>query len=173
MCNGNEARERIQEVPIKYCFNILKLSTLALIAVIAGTDLQIVNDLVQYKENIHSLSNFTHENRNSEYALVHRDKAEVKKPTFFRLTIFGFGMGPEFPSDMAGDGPRKTIDDEDDYHPGQERNKRIKTYNLKRKRSKAARRADNLKQNPKRSKAARRADNLKQNPKRTKADRKA
>ena len=41
-----------------------------------------------------------------------------------------------------------------------------KKINLKRKRSKAERQADNLKQNPKRTKAERQADNLKQNRKR-------
>ena len=67
-------------------------------------------------------------------------------------------MGPEFPSDMAGDGPRRKIDDEDDYHPEMERIKRRKTHNLKR--TKAARRADNIIQNSKRSRAATRADNI-------------
>ena len=46
----------------------------------ACTELQIVNDLQQYKE-IQSLSNFTLKSRNSGYALVYRDKAKLKKPT--------------------------------------------------------------------------------------------
>ena len=111
---GNEAFERIQEVPKKNCSNILKQSTLALIAVIAGTDLQVVNYLVQSKENIYSLSNFTLKNRNSEYTLVLRDKAKVKKPTLVRLTIFRVGMGLECSSDTAGDGLRKRIEGDDD-----------------------------------------------------------
>ena len=169
-CCGKETRERTEEVSTKYCSNILKIITLAFIAVMAETEWYIGNDLQQNKENIPSLSNFTLKNRNSGHALVYRDKAKLEKPTLLSLTQFGFGMGPEFSSDEAGDGPRKRIVVEDDYDPEQERIKKKKAmrraHNLKRKRSKAERQADNLKQHPKRTKAERQADNLKQNPKR-------
>ena len=80
-------------------------------------------------------------------------------------------MGPEFSSDIGGDGPRKSNLNDDEYDPEQERIIKRKTYNAKR--SKSSRKADNLKQNPKRSKTDRKADNLKQHPKRSKTDRKA
>ena len=60
-------------------------------------------------------------------------------------------MGPEFSSDIAGDCPRKRIFADDEFDPELERSKKRKTWNLKRKRSKAERKADNLKQHPKRS----------------------
>ena len=62
-------------------------------------------------------------------------------------------MGPEYSSDIAGDGPRKRILDEDEYDPEQERIKKRKTYNARR--SKAVRQADNSK----RTKADRKAEN--------------
>ena len=169
-CCGKETRERTEEVSTKYCSNILNIITLAFIALMAATELQIVNDLQQNKENILSLSNFTIENRNSGYTLVYRDKAKLEKLTLLSFTQFGFGLGPEFSSDIAGDGPKKRIVVEDDYDPEQERIKKKKAmrrpHNLKRKRSKAERKTDNLKQNAKRSKAERKVDNLKQNKKR-------
>ena len=78
----------------------------------------------------------TYEIRNSEYALVHREKAKVKTPTLFSLTLVGFGLGPKFSSDIAGDGPRKRIVADDEYDPELERIKKRKASNLKRKRSK-------------------------------------
>ena len=121
---GKEARERTEEVSTKYCSNILKIITIAFIAVMAFTELQNVNDLQQNKENIRSLSNFTLRNRNSGHVLVYRDKAKLEKPTLLSLTQFGFGMGPEYSSDIAGDGPKKRIIVEDDFDPEQERIKK-------------------------------------------------
>ena len=176
-CCRKEAHERIEELSTKYCSNILKIITIAFIAVMAGTELQIVNDLEQDKENIQSLSTITLKSRNSGHALVYRDKPKFEKPSLLVLTHFGFGMGPEFSSDIAGDGPRRPIVSEDEYDPELDRIKKRKATkkgnNRKRKRSKAERKADNLKQHLKRSKAERKADNLKQHPKRSKAERKA
>ena len=173
---GNEARER-PKMSTNYCSNILKIITFGFIAVIAGTELHMVNYVQQQKGCIKSLSNFTLESRNSGYALVYEDKVNLKKPTLRSFTQFGFGMGPKFSSDAAGDGPRKRLNSEDEYDPKLERLRKKKAtrkkVNLKRKRSKAERQADNLKQNPKRTKAERQADNLKQHPKRTKAERQA
>ena len=70
-------------VSTNYCTNILKMITLAVISVIGGTNLQ--NDLEQFKENILFLSNYTLESRNFGYAVVHRDEAELEKPTLVRL----------------------------------------------------------------------------------------
>ena len=138
--------------------------------------MQIVNDLKQDKENIQSLSTITLKSRISGHALVYRDKLKFEKPSLLILTHFGFEMGPEFSSDIAGDGPRRPKVSEDEFDPELERIQKRKATkkgnNRKRKRSKAERKADNLKQHPKRSKAERKADNLKQNPKRSKADRK-
>ena len=124
--SGKEALERIEEVSTKYCSNILKIITLAFTAVMACTELQIVYDLHQDKQ-IQSLSNFTLKSRNSGYALGYRDKAKRKKPTLLSLTQFGFGMGPEFSSDIAGDGPRKKILTEDEYDPELEKIKKKKS----------------------------------------------
>ena len=102
----------------------MKIITLAFITVMAGTKLQIVNDVQQVKENIQSLSNLTLKSRNSGYALVYRDNVKLKKPTSLSLTQFGFGMGPEFSCDIAGDGPRKRIAADDEYDPELERIKK-------------------------------------------------
>ena len=110
----------------KYCSNILKIITLAFIAVIAGTKLQMVNDVQQHEGRIQSLSNFTLESRNSGYPLVYNDEVKLKKPILRSFTEFGLGMGPEFSSDIAGDGPRKRIDDDDEYDPEVERIKKKK-----------------------------------------------
>ena len=119
--------------------------------------------LQDHKGNTQSLPNLIFESRNSGYALVYIDKTKLKKQISLNLTLFRLGMGPEYPSDVAGDGPRKRIDSEGEYDPELERIKnkkaRRKIINLKRKRSKADRQADNLKQNPKRSKAERKAEN--------------
>ena len=123
---GKEAPRRIEEVSTIYYRNTLKIIILALIAVMACTELQIYNDLQQYKE-IQSLSNFTLKSRKSGYALDIRDKVKLKKPTLLRLTQFGFGMGPEFSSDIAGDGPRKKILVEDEYDPELEKIKKKKS----------------------------------------------
>ena len=108
------------------CSNILKIITLAFIAIMAGTELQIVNDVQQHEGRIKSLSNFTLESSNSGCALVFRDTVKFKKPTLHSLTHFRFGMGPEFSSDIAGDGPRKRIDDEGEYDLDLERIKKKK-----------------------------------------------
>ena len=127
---GKEARQRTEEVSTKYCSNSnkLKIITLAFIVVMVCTKLQIVNDLQEDKENIRSLSNLTLKSRYSGYALVYKDKTKLEKPTLLSLTQFGFGMGPEFSSDIAGDGPRKRIVVEDDYDPELERIKKKKSY---------------------------------------------
>ena len=124
---GKEAREETYEVSTKYCSNLLKMSTLAIISVIAIAKLQIVYDLEQDRGNIQSLLNLTLESRNSGYALVHRDKANVKKPTLVSLMLCGFGMGPAFSSDIAGDGPVKRAVSDDEYHPELIRIKKRKT----------------------------------------------
>ena len=46
-----------------------------------------------------------------------RNTSKVEKPTILISTIFGLGMGPEFSSDIAGDGPRKRKSHEDEYDP--------------------------------------------------------
>ena len=125
-CCRKEAHERIEEVSTKYCSNSLKIITIAFIAVMAGTELQIVNDLEQDKENIQSLSTITLKSRNSGHALVYRDKPKFEKPSLLVLTHFGFGMGPEFSSDIAGDGPRRPIVSEDEYDPELDRIKKRK-----------------------------------------------
>ena len=137
------------------------MCTLAIISVMAGSELQIVYDLEQQRGNIHYLSNLTRQSRNFGYALVHHDNANVTKPRLLPLTLFGFGMGPAFSSDIAGDGPRKRAVADDEYDPELLRIKRRKTYNARR--SKASIKSNNLK----RSKADRKADNLKQNQKRS------
>ena len=117
-----------------------------------------------------SLLQFTEPQHSQE---IHRDQTKLKKSTLLTSTLFELGMGPEYPSDIAGDGPRKRTFDDDEYDPKLVRVQQIRRYNAKRKRSEADRKADNEKQNPKRSKADRKADNEKQNPKRSKAARKA
>ena len=102
------------------------------------------------------------------YAAVHRDKAKVKISTVHTLTLFDLGMGPEFSSDIAGDGPRKRNFDEDDYDPELERTKKRKILNSRR--SKSSTKASNQKQNSKRTKDDRKKDNAKQNSKRTADD---
>ena len=107
---------------------------------------------------------------NDGHSPDHREKTKIQKPSLLTSTFRELG-GPEFSSDTAGDGPRKSKSNDDEFDPEQDRIMKRKTYNLNR--SKSSRKADNLKQNPKRSKADRKADNLKQHPKRSKADRKA
>ena len=71
----------------KSCSNILKFGTLALIAALACTELQIVNDL--------------HQNKIAQTKLI--------KPAIIRTsTPLELGMGPEYSCDIAGDGPRNT-----------------------------------------------------------------
>ena len=124
---GKEALKSIEEVSTKYYSNTVKIIILAFITVMACTELQIVNDLQQQDKEIQSLSNFSLKSRNSGYAFVYRDKANLKKPTLLRLTQFGFGMGPEFSSDIAGDGPRKKNLAEDEYDPELEKIKKKKS----------------------------------------------
>ena len=123
---GKESRQIIEEQSSKYCSNILKIIILAFIAVTTGTELQMLDDLQEHKGNIQSLSNLILESRNSGYARIYRDKTKVKKPTLLNLTLFGVGMGPEFSSDVAGDGPRKRIHSDDEYDPELERIKKKK-----------------------------------------------
>ena len=170
---GNEE----ESTKLYSCSNILKIFTFALIVVILGSELQMVNDLHQHEGNIQSLTNLTLGSRYFGYARVYRYKGKLKIPSLLNFTQFGFAMGPEFSSDIAGDGPRQRIDADGEYDPELQRIQKKKAnkrkQNRKRRRSKAQRQADNLKQHPKRSKADRQADNLKQNPKRSKADRQA
>ena len=77
-------------------------------------------------------------------------------------------MGPEFTSDIAGDGPRKRLLDEEEFDPELERSKKRKIWNSRR--SKLSRQIDNANQNSKRSTDDRRKDNAKQNPKRSTDD---
>ena len=44
----------------------------------------------------------------------HRDQTKLKKSTLLTSTLFDLGMGPEYSSDIAGDGPRKRTFDEDE-----------------------------------------------------------
>ena len=135
-CCGKESRQKSKEYS-KYFSNILKIITLAFIAVMTGTELQMLNDLQKHEGNIQFLSNVILESRYSGYALINRDKTNLKKPTSLNLTLFGVGMGPEFSSDAAGDGPRKRLNSEDEYDPELERIKKKKAtrkkINLKRK----------------------------------------
>ena len=45
---------------------------------------------------------------------IHRDQTKLKKSTLLTSTLFELGMGPEYSSDIAGDGPRKRTFDEDE-----------------------------------------------------------
>ena len=150
---------------IKSCSNILKMSILALIAAMAGTEVQIVNHLEQHKAKNQSLPKLIVESRNCykmiecmvnvsrqdnvpelpdeeqdpqwhqiwpQYLLDKArdgpgDKANIQKPTLLTSKLFGLGMGPEFSSDIAGDGPRKRKSNEDEYDPELERIQKRKT----------------------------------------------
>ena len=134
---------------------------LVLIAVVVCTKLKIVNDLHEHTTN----------------------QPKLNEPTLRTSTPLELGMGPEYSSDIASDGPRKRTFDDDDYNPELQRVKKKRIYNSKRskavikanndKRSKAVIKAVNDERNKKRSKAVRKADNDKQNKKRSKAVRKA
>ena len=130
---------------------------------------------------------------------LHRDQAMLIKPTVHTSMPFELGIGPEYSSDIAGDGPRKRTFDGDDYNPELERVKKKRIHNSKRsktvrkaenaKRSQAVRKAENAKRsqtviktyNDKRSKTVIKAENAKTsqaiikayNDKRSKTDRKA
>ena len=54
---GKEASETTEEVSTISCSNILKLSTLALITVMASTEVQIINDFQHHKPQGQPLSN--------------------------------------------------------------------------------------------------------------------
>ena len=45
---------------------------------------------------------------------IHRDQTKLEKLTLLTSTLFELGMGPEYSSDIAGDGPRKRTFDEDE-----------------------------------------------------------
>ena len=66
---GKESRQKRKEYS-KYCSNILKIITLAFIAVMTSTELQMLNDLQKHKGTIQFLSNLILESRYSGYALV-------------------------------------------------------------------------------------------------------
>ena len=126
----------------------------------------------------------------SEDCSFHRDQVKLKKPTLHTSMPLELGMGPEYSSDIAGDGPRKRSFDGDDYNPELERVKKKRIYNSKRsktainaenaKRSKTARKAENAErsktaikaENAKRSKAARKAENAKRSKTARKAENK-
>ena len=97
------------------------------------------------------------------------DRAKVQKLTLHASTLFGLGMGPEFSSDISGDGPRKRIFDEEDFDPELERSKKRKIWNSRR--SKLSRQIDNAKQNSKRSTDNIMKNNAKRNPTRSTDDR--
>jgi len=80
----------------------------------AGTQLHMVNAIQQHEGRIQSLWNLTLESRISGNPLVYNDEVKFKKPTLQSFDQFGLGMGPEFSSDIAGDGPRKRIVDDED-----------------------------------------------------------
>ena len=163
---GNEASETTEEVSTISCSNILKLCTLALITVMANTEVQIIHDLQHHKPQGQPLSililesNFYNMNvyignvssQDQKYDVTElpaeeqdpqwhqieqqylldktRDgsgeKAKFQKFTLHASSIFGLGMGPEFSSDIAGDGPRKIIFDDDEFDPKLERSKKRK-----------------------------------------------
>ena len=77
-CCGKESRQKRKEYS-NYCSNILKIITLAFIAVMTSTELQMLNDLQKHKGNIQFLSNLTLESRYSGYALINRDKTKVTR----------------------------------------------------------------------------------------------
>ena len=106
---------------------------------------------------------------NDGHSPDHREKTKIQKPSLLTSTLRELGMGPEFSSDIAGDGPRKRIFDEDDFDPELEQSKKRKTWNSRR--SKLTRQIDSAKHHSKRSKDDRRKDNAKQNPKRSTDDR--
>ena len=95
----------------------MNIIALAFVAVMSGSELHLVNDLQQHKGNIQSLTNLTLGSRYFGYARVYRCKGTPKIPSLLNFTQFGFGMGPEFSSDIAGDGPRKRVDADDEYDP--------------------------------------------------------
>ena len=133
------------------------MSILALIAVVACTKLKIVNDLHEHTTN----------------------QPKLNEPTLRTSTPLELGMGPEYSSDIASDGPRKRTFDDDDYDLELQRVKKKRIYNSKRsksvikanndKRSKAVIKADNDERNKKRSKAVIKAYNDGGNKKRSKA----
>ena len=87
-----------------------------------------VNDLHQHEGNIQSLTNLTLGSRYFGHARVYRYKGKLKIPSLLNFTQFGFAMGPEFSSDIAGDGPRQRIDADGEYDPelqGIQKKKRI------------------------------------------------
>ena len=116
----------------------MKLRTIALIAAMTCTELQGVRDLQGHRTN----------------------QAKLNKPAVRSSTPLDLGTGPEYSSDIAGDGPRKMTFDEDDYNPELERVKKRRLYNSRRTKA-------NIKAtNENRSKATIQA----QNKKRSKAD---
>ena len=126
---GKEACKGNEEVSTKYnSFSIiLKIITLGFIAVMSGSELQMVNDLKHSKGNIQSVTNLTLGSIYFEDARVYRYKGKLKIPSLLNFTQFGFGMGPGFSSDIAGDGPRKRKDVDDEYYPKLERIKKKKS----------------------------------------------
>ena len=127
-CKGNE------EVSTKYYSfsNILKIITLAFIAVMSGFEFQMDNDLKHRKGNIQSVTNLTLESIYFEDARVYRYKGKLKIiPSLLNFTQFGFGMGPGFTSDIAGDGPRKRKDTDDECCPELQKIKKKKSTTRK------------------------------------------
>ena len=80
----------------KSCSNILKLGILVLIAALACSELQIVNDMCQHGT---------------------KTQPKLNNHTIRSSTPFELGMGPEYSCDIAGDGPRRRTFDGDDYDP--------------------------------------------------------
>ena len=78
------------------CSKVLKLSTIALIVAMVCTKSLIVYNLLEYTTN----------------------QIKLNKLILRMSTPLESGMGPEYSSDIAGDGPRKrTFDGDDDYNP--------------------------------------------------------
>ena len=99
---GKKARSKTRELSTNSCSKILKLCILVLIAVVVCTKLKIVNDL--------------HEDTTNQ--------PKLNEPTLRTSTPLELGMGPEYSSDIASDGPRKRTFDDDDYDPELQRVKK-------------------------------------------------
>ena len=92
---------------------------------------------------------------NDGHSPDHREKTKIQKPSLLTSTLRELAMGPQFSSDMAGDGPRKRIFEEDEWDLNQERYKKRKIWNAMR--SKSSRKIENAK----RSKDDRKTENAK------------
>ena len=118
---GKEASERTSKLYNKSCSNFLKLRTLALIAAMAYTELQIINNSHEHTTNQAML-----------YKPIVRSSTPLELGMGNKSKVFWLDMGTEFSSDIAGDGPRKRRFDEDEYNPNLEKSKKRKIWNARR-----------------------------------------